>query len=185
VVICLERGAHCLHMVQLMPLHCKTPSSLASFKSRPRLILPFWYYWRTQIVLEKRSLNRCSVVVIVCDDLPLQADYVLVLVSPLYCRVVSGRTRSDDDSDSVLHARHIHDRMYAEYSASQSPSRRFVPVVMSGASSSDVPDWLRKSSQPFTWPHQYKHLMFYLIQPAQVIANYVSRRNRAFPFGRS
>ena len=34
MVICLERGADCLHMVQLMPLHPKTPSSLASFKSR-------------------------------------------------------------------------------------------------------------------------------------------------------
>jgi len=39
VVICLERGADCLQMVQLMPLHPKTPSSLASFKSR--LVLPF------------------------------------------------------------------------------------------------------------------------------------------------
>jgi len=29
VVICLERGADCLHMVQLMPLHPKAPSSLA------------------------------------------------------------------------------------------------------------------------------------------------------------
>ena len=51
VVICLERGADCLHMVQLMPLHPKTPSSLASFKCR--LVLPFWY-WLTQVVLEKR-----------------------------------------------------------------------------------------------------------------------------------
>ena len=34
MVICLQRGADCLHMVQLMPLHAKTPSSLASFKSR-------------------------------------------------------------------------------------------------------------------------------------------------------
>ena len=33
-VICLERGVDCLHKVQLMPLHPKTPSSLASFKSR-------------------------------------------------------------------------------------------------------------------------------------------------------
>jgi len=31
VVICLERGADCLHMVQLMSLHLKTTSSLASF----------------------------------------------------------------------------------------------------------------------------------------------------------
>jgi len=59
VVICLQRGADCLHMVQLMPLHPKTPSSLASFKLR--LVLPFWY-WLTQVVLEqrKRPLNVCS-----------------------------------------------------------------------------------------------------------------------------
>ena len=37
--------------------HPKTPSSLASFKSR--LILPFWYR-HTQVVLEKRLSNRCS-----------------------------------------------------------------------------------------------------------------------------
>ena len=30
MVIGLERGAGCLHMVQLMPLHPKTPSSIAS-----------------------------------------------------------------------------------------------------------------------------------------------------------
>jgi len=34
VVICLERRLDYLHMVQLMPLHPRTPPSLASFKSR-------------------------------------------------------------------------------------------------------------------------------------------------------
>jgi len=34
VVICLERRADCLHMVQLMPLNPQTPPSIASFKSR-------------------------------------------------------------------------------------------------------------------------------------------------------
>ena len=57
VVICPERGADCLHMVQLMPLYPQTPSSLASYKSR--LVLPFWY-WLTQAVLEKRPLNGCG-----------------------------------------------------------------------------------------------------------------------------
>ena len=38
-------------------LQPQTPSSLASFKSR--LSLPFWY-WLTQVVLEKRPLNGCS-----------------------------------------------------------------------------------------------------------------------------
>jgi len=56
-LFCLEPGADCLHMVQLMPLHPKTPSSLALFKYR--LVLPFWYRL-TQVVLEKRLLNRCS-----------------------------------------------------------------------------------------------------------------------------
>jgi len=54
VVICLEQGADCL---LLMPLHPQTLSSLASFKSR--LVLPFWY-WLTQVVLEKRPQNGCS-----------------------------------------------------------------------------------------------------------------------------
>ena len=57
MIICLERGADCLHMVQLMPLNPKTPSSLASLKSR--LVLPFWYRF-TQAVLENRPLNGCS-----------------------------------------------------------------------------------------------------------------------------
>ena len=57
VVICLEPWTDCLHMVQLMPLHPKTPSSLALFKSR--LVLPFWYQL-SQVVLEKRPLNGCS-----------------------------------------------------------------------------------------------------------------------------
>jgi len=52
MVTCLDQGADCLHMVQLMPLHPKTPSS---FKSR--LVLPFWY-WLAQVVMEKRPLNR-------------------------------------------------------------------------------------------------------------------------------
>ena len=53
MVICLEQGTDCLHMVQLMPLHLQTPSALASFKFR--LFSPFW-----QVVLEKTPLNMCS-----------------------------------------------------------------------------------------------------------------------------
>jgi len=60
MIICLDWGAYCLHMVQLMPLHPKTPSSLTSFKTRlVFLFLPFWY-WLTQVVVEKRPLNGCN-----------------------------------------------------------------------------------------------------------------------------
>jgi len=57
VVVCLEQSADGLLMVQLMTLHPKILSSLASFKSR--LVLPLWYLL-TQVVLEKKSLNTCS-----------------------------------------------------------------------------------------------------------------------------
>ena len=57
MVIRLKRSAVCLQMVQLMSRHPKTPSFLASFKSR--LVLPFWCRL-TQDVLEKKPLNWCS-----------------------------------------------------------------------------------------------------------------------------
>jgi len=70
VVVFLERGADCLHMVQLMPLHPKTPSSLASFKSR--LILLFWYRL-TRVVLDKGPLNlwllHCSLMLLLVQSL--------------------------------------------------------------------------------------------------------------------
>jgi len=47
----------CLHMVQLMPLNPKIPSSLGSFKSI--LVLHFCYQL-THVVLQKRLLNGCS-----------------------------------------------------------------------------------------------------------------------------
>jgi len=57
VVICLQRGADCLHMVQLMPLHPQTPSSHASFKSR----LVFTFLVPTYPGCPgKEAINRCS-----------------------------------------------------------------------------------------------------------------------------
>ena len=62
MVIRLQRGADCLQMVQLMPLLSKTPSSLASFKSRQ--VLPFWYQL-TQDLLKKSPLSGCVCVPVV------------------------------------------------------------------------------------------------------------------------
>jgi len=44
--------------------HPQTPSSLVSFKSR--LVLPFWYQL-TQVVLEKRPLNGCNIIIIILN----------------------------------------------------------------------------------------------------------------------
>ena len=49
-------SADCLHTVQLMPRHPKTPSPLASFKSR--LVLPFWYRF-AEVVLENTIRDAC------------------------------------------------------------------------------------------------------------------------------
>ena len=53
MVICLEQSANDLHMVQLMPL---PPHHLCFSKIQNGL--SFWY-WPTQVVLEKRPLNDC------------------------------------------------------------------------------------------------------------------------------
>jgi len=58
VVICLQREADCLYMVQLMPL----PSRNLIISCRnSRLVLSFWYRL-TQVVLEKKPFKRVSVV---------------------------------------------------------------------------------------------------------------------------
>ena len=72
-VVGVEQGADCLHIVHLMLLHPRIPSSLAPFKSR--LVLPFWYQF-TQVVLEKRPLNR----VCVCVVNPAVSNEYLTLV---------------------------------------------------------------------------------------------------------
>ena len=82
--ICPERGADCLLPVQLMPLHPKTPSSLASFKSI--LVLPFWYRL-THVVVEKRPLNGCS-----SSSSNL---YPMLVVARRAARTVLGRTAAE------------------------------------------------------------------------------------------
>ena len=61
MVIYLERDANDLHMVQLMPL----PPIISFFIKIQigfSLVLPFWCQL-TQVVVEKRPLNKCVVCV--------------------------------------------------------------------------------------------------------------------------
>ena len=56
VVICLERGAACLHMVQLMPLSARNSTTSCLINTGfTFLVLAY-----TLVVLEKRPLNGCS-----------------------------------------------------------------------------------------------------------------------------
>ena len=63
MVICLELGAYCLRMDQLMPLHPKPHNLLPN--SNPDWFFPFWY-WLTLVVLEKRLLVVVFSLYIVC-----------------------------------------------------------------------------------------------------------------------
>jgi len=74
-------------MVHLMPLHPQTLSSLASFKSR--LILPSWCQL-TQVVLEKRSLNGCSI----SSGILLRLTFVVIFISDVWSYVHVGESRS-------------------------------------------------------------------------------------------
>ena len=57
MVMCVDRGVDCLHMVQLMPVPSQNAINCCIIKSG--LVLPFWYRL-TQFVLEKRPLDGCS-----------------------------------------------------------------------------------------------------------------------------
>ena len=83
-----------------MPLHPKTSSSLASFKSR--LVLPFWYR-RSQVVLEKRSLNGRSSETVASRRAPGVGAAVgcAAAVPPGRRRAAVSRAAADDELSSV------------------------------------------------------------------------------------
>ena len=88
MVICLERGANDLHMVQLMPL---PPDHLCFSKIQNGL--SFWYRL-TWVVLEKRQLNDC---VYVC------VRYVCVILF-----VIQMKRRNYADKNSFSSQQYLH-----------------------------------------------------------------------------
>ena len=73
MVICLERGADCLHMAQLMPL----PLTVSCF-SKVQIGFTFWYRL-TRVVPDKGPLNGCVCVCVFIDTwlLMITVDFVL------------------------------------------------------------------------------------------------------------
>ena len=91
LVICLERGADCLHVA---------PDATAVHKPHHRLphlnpdwFLPFWYQL-TQVVLENRPLKRRSVVVIPAIVAATAVARPVVSCLSVYTRRSSARDRS-------------------------------------------------------------------------------------------
>jgi len=109
VVICLEEGTDCLHVVQLMPLLHKTPSSHAPFKSR--MVLPFWYQL-AQVVLEKRPLSGCSSCVVF-----LYQDYTrLINCMGNICDKISLDLEKELCDGSFIHFQYSREKVYAFFS---------------------------------------------------------------------
>ena len=82
--------------IQLRPLHPKPPSCLASFKSR------LVRYLLTQVVLEKRPSNGCSIVVVViilllCLGEVLRSPWLRISVS-VHSRVCKTAVHTSRDS---------------------------------------------------------------------------------------
>jgi len=77
VVVCVERGANDLHIVQLMPL----PPHHLFWSSKISNGLPFWCRL-TQIVLEKRLSNGCS-----NNSCPVMASWTVNAVVRLFVDV--------------------------------------------------------------------------------------------------
>jgi len=98
-----------------MPLHPRTPTSLASFKSR--LVLPFWYRL-SRVVPDKGALNGCVCVCGCCCEL---------LSETLQICSVRGRWADADCLLSVPHGTSAPDgvpRCFAAAAAARPPRHR-------------------------------------------------------------
>jgi len=56
MVVCLERGADCLHIVR--PMSLPSQNLIISYLIKSQKGFTFWY-WLTKVVLEKMPLNGC------------------------------------------------------------------------------------------------------------------------------
>ena len=108
----------------------------------------------------------------------LQADFVLVCLSPLYLQEVTGLDNAATPlapkvskaaatcskwAKGVLHAAHIYQLMREEYQSTGRCSR-FVPLYMEGSACQAGPTWLT-SHLCYHWPRQYKDLLWMLTKP--------------------
>lgn len=105
---------------------------------------------------------------------------MLVLISPKYFQDVMEpeRSRMGPDDDLALNTLYIHRCMQAEYMENKCINKRFIPVIMPGASKSHIPVWLQNTTK-YVWPEQYKNLFFYMMYPEHAVAQFVLRERSA------
>lgn len=105
----------------------------------------------------------------------MQADYILILVSPVYRRVIDG-TATIAERNKSHNALHIYRRVVDEYNSrtDSSACRRFIAIILPGCSKADVPAWLRDTGAVYIWPVEYINLFYCMMRPAVVVSNFLT-----------
>lgn len=80
-----------------------------------------------------------------------EADHVLILVSPQYAKDISERGTSDLSQITV----YIHSRMQMEYLRNSCLNKRFIPIVLPGATKAQGPEWLMYNTISYDWPDHH------------------------------
>ena len=122
---------------------------------------------------------------IIFPILDVQADFVLVCLSPLYMQEIRGSESSNSHVSSSssssrggkgpLHTAYVYQLMEEEFQATRRCSR-FVPLFMEGSAGVAGPSWLT-SHLSYHWPRQYKDLLWMLTKPEDRI----KQRSRTSP----
>ncbi|KAK6189808.1 hypothetical protein SNE40_001798 [Patella caerulea] len=107
-----------------------------------------------------------------------EADFILVCPSKKYHRDTCDDSRAKDSSSSDgLHTKFLYDMMYREFTQNGNINKRFVPVILEGTSHDDLPRWLLNQTVKYTWPSQYKDLLWMLTRPEERINRHGHRRS--------
>ncbi|WP_173079163.1 SEFIR domain-containing protein [Phytohabitans rumicis] len=121
-----------------------------------------------------------------------QAEFVLIIASPAYRRRAEGDARPNEGRGVQFEARIIRDEVYADQ---QAALNRFLPVVLPGSSTNDIPVWLGRLSTTHYAVSEYTQegaetlLRFLTGQPYEVapplgmVPRLPPRRGPALPAG--
>jgi hypothetical protein len=101
-------------------------------------------------IYESRQLQENKIVWY--DKTFKEADHVLILVSPQYAEDISERGTSDLSPVTL----YLHSRMQAEYLKNYCTNKRFMPIVLPGATKAQGPEWLMYNTISYDWPAHHR-----------------------------
>lgn len=85
-----------------------------------------------------------------------EANHIIILVSPQYAEDIAARG-TNDLSPLTLY---IHNRMQAEYLNNNCTNKRFIPIVLPGATKNQGPEWLMYNTITYHWPLHHRSIFY-------------------------